>query len=1088
MHFHPSHAFSASLARLVLARRPHVRLTFSLPRLVRLLLVALLLGGFALGAWSGVARAATRVLPSPSSTTPSSPRGHVTMPSSTIHSSLPSSLIQPHAATATNPYDTGLGVLPFYTYIHHPLNTCACGKKELLVNVANGNLVLHSVELQIHGTGEDLSLDAYYNSQPNSNAYQEMGSNWNMSLGRQVYLDESNVASDIILHGTSNYDTYFAHNADGSFRSPPGNNATLVDNHNGTYTLTYHSSGQKWLFGSNTSLSSITDKNGNAITLSESGNLTSSITDTQGRVVTVGHTTSNLISGVTDATGRSTTYGYNTSNLLTSSTDLLGKPTGYTYTGTDITTVIDARNNSTTIAYDSSHRVTSITDPMGFPTTFTYNAGLTIVTDPSGHSTGYYYDSGFKVTTVNDALGHNTSTAFDATNYNVTSTTDALSNTNTFGFDAKNNLTTATDGNGNSSSATYNNPSFSYYPDTATDAQGNKLSYAYDAVGNVASTKDALAVQNNEVYAYNSNGTLATATDANGHATSYGYDSKGNLTSITPPSPLGKETLTRDTLSRVTNVVDGNGNSTSFEYNALDRIVKITYANGSTTSYTYDDDGNQLTLTDNTGTTSFIYDSLNRLNTKKLPNGTTLTYTYNKVGNLLTYTDPGGTVGYTYNKVNLLSTINEANGSVITYGYDNANRRTSMTLPTSTGITMSYGYDNAGHTTSIKAVKGTTSLLSLTYSHTKALKTGTTYSDNTSLTYNFTYSYDVLNRLTGAAGSGTTSSSYAYDGAGNRTSATSHGVTTTYSYNSADELVSSLVNGTTTAYSYDGNGNQLTGAGRTFSINNKNQTTAITSGSATDSYTYSGADQTDRVQRNGSTALYSALGLSVDGAGSASPTYYTRTNAGQLVNERTTSGTYYYLMDDLGSVLKVVDSSGTVKNSYYYDPFGNSLSKSETVSNPWQYASGYLDASTGLYKFGTRYYDPQLGRWTQKDPVGGSVGKIGSGNPYVYADNVPTMLTDPSGRDTNPIGVFEECFHSAIATFIEDAGYIIGAFATFAAGVAIIGAVLDGATLAAAVASVPAWIPIVAAVGAFLIVEVAAFCIGEAIATGLKNL
>ena len=72
-------------------------------------------------------------------------------------------------------------------------------------------------------------------------------------------------------------------------------------------------------------------------------------------------------------------------------------------------------------------------------------------------------------------------------------------------------------------------------------------------------------------------------------------------------------------------------------------------------------------------------------------------------------------------------------------------------------------------------------------------------------------------------------------------------------------------------------------------------------------------------------------------------------------------------------------------------PYGNSLNKNETVSNPWQYASGYYDATTGLYKFGTRYYDPQLGRWTQKDP-------IGSGNPYVYAGNEPNMQVDPSGR------------------------------------------------------------------------------------------
>jgi len=191
MRFHPPRTFSASLARLLLARRPDVRLTFSFPRLVRVLLVALLLAGFALGAWSGVARAATRALPSPASMTSFTPQSGGTRSSATTGSSLPSNFVFPHTATATNPYDTGLGVLPFYTYIHHPLNTCACGKKELLVNVATGNLVLQSVEMQIHGTGEDLSLDAYYNSQPNSNTYQEMGTNWNLSLGRQVYLDTS---------------------------------------------------------------------------------------------------------------------------------------------------------------------------------------------------------------------------------------------------------------------------------------------------------------------------------------------------------------------------------------------------------------------------------------------------------------------------------------------------------------------------------------------------------------------------------------------------------------------------------------------------------------------------------------------------------------------------------------------------------------------------------------------------------------------------------------------------------------------------------------------------------------------------------
>ena len=97
------------------------------------------------------------------------------------------------------------------------------------------------------------------------------------------------------------------------------------------------------------------------------------------------------------------------------------------------------------------------------------------------------------------------------------------------------------------------------------------------------------------------------------------------------------------------------------------------------------------------------------------------------------------------------------------------------------------------------------------------------------------------------------------------------------------------------------------------------------------------------------------------------------------------------------------------KNSYRYDPFGNSTGKTEVVSNPWQFASGYLDANTGLYKFGERYYDPQVGRWTQKDPVSGSLGSVNSTNPYVYADNLPNMLVDPSGRFSLPPLPFSNC-------------------------------------------------------------------------------
>jgi RHS repeat-associated protein len=165
----------------------------------------------------------------------------------------------------------------------------------------------------------------------------------------------------------------------------------------------------------------------------------------------------------------------------------------------------------------------------------------------------------------------------------------------------------------------------------------------------------------------------------------------------------------------------------------------------------------------------------------------------------------------------------------------------------------------------------------------------------------------------------------------------------------------------------------------------------------TDTYSYTGPDQTDRVQANNTSYTYGSLGLG-SATTSGSSVYYTRDSSGKLISERTPTGTYYYLTNNIGSVILVTDSTGKVQNSYSYDPLGNSLGKTENVANPWQFAGGYLDATTGLYKFGTRYYNPTVGRWTQPDPKGGNITDINSLARYAYADDDPVNVTDPSGR------------------------------------------------------------------------------------------
>jgi RHS repeat-associated protein len=105
-----------------------------------------------------------------------------------------------------------------------------------------------------------------------------------------------------------------------------------------------------------------------------------------------------------------------------------------------------------------------------------------------------------------------------------------------------------------------------------------------------------------------------------------------------------------------------------------------------------------------------------------------------------------------------------------------------------------------------------------------------------------------------------------------------------------------------------------------------------------------------------------------------------------------------------------------VSDRYAYDPYGNVTASSGSVANPWQFAGGYYDASTGLTKFGDRYYESNSGRWTQADTLAGNITDPQSLNRFVYAADDPVNLIDPSGADAwGAIVNFVE--HKAISCF-----------------------------------------------------------------------
>jgi RHS repeat-associated protein len=971
-----------------------------------------------------------------------------------------------------------LGERAFYKLESHNLDD----RMHLHVNVANGNLMVHAQDLRIRGTGLNLSIDRYFN---NLCPYRwDLGICWQMSTGADVVLNP-NDGDGATYYAPSGFAVHFIKNADGTYQRSPGLDAALSYS-GGTYTITYDRSSEKYNFNSNGWLVSNVDRNSNTLSFAYNGtNALASIADTQGRVTTFQYNSgvdTNLISAMTDPAGRTFQYTYDTNKNLRTYTDPGLGVTKYDYdANSDLTQITDPNGNVTKIAYDTSIRfgytyrvrsITYVTDPVqgtGPTTSFAYNPGTgscnnygpvvsgivgnTVVTDANSHATTHCYDNQGRVIKVLDAKNQAATTTYNS-NSNVLNYADGAYPTNptAFTYDpTSNNLTNAAAPTGANSTWTYTPTGpHPYAPDTFKDAQGNGYTYSYSTSNNLTSvTNDSSQAAWRA--SYNTNGTVASNTDANGNVTSYGYDANGNLITITYPAPLGTAIMGYDGLSRMTSRRDGKGQLNQYAYDVLDRVTQITYADSSMIVYTYDNDGNVTRLQDNTGITNFTYDNLNRQTRKVLPDTTTISYGYDPVGNLVSLQDSGGTVTYAYDQVNGVSSLTEPNGGITNFTYNAGYRRTSTAYPN--GVIENMTYDSSERLTEIKATKGASTLNRFSYCYNRLNPCSTNKTDDSDLRWSVTdvnnatstYSYNSLNRLVGASGAG---GSYSYDYDANGNLRNNNGVS--QAFNAANELTSS---GSTT-YSFDGNGNEMgNSAGLNFTYNVKNQTTSITApGQPALNMTYTGATQTERVTAGSTNFTYNVLGCGAASTGVSGNTAYTRDNKGQLVEERVPGipnyTPYYYLFDGLGSVVGLSDGTGAVVNTYSYEPYGKIKTSTGTIANPWLFASGYLD-STGLYKFGMRYYDPSVARWTQGDSKPGP-------NTYSYAGDNPTNNIDPSGANS-----IAACF----AGFLSGGIAIYGGW-LFGNAVADVGA---AAGLYGAAAGLVAFVTPVAVIGVGLL-------------------
>ena len=598
--------------------------------------------------------------------------------------------------------------------------------------------------------------------------------------------------------------------------------------------------------------------------------------------------------------------------------------------------------------------------------------------------------------------------------------------------------------------------------------------YGYDARGRLTSVSTNTR---HSSFNYNSNGFLESVTDSEDHTTTYQYDPTGRVTGI-GRSDGGYVEFIYDkngNMTVLTNPVEVNhkfkfnrvnlnsfyspplSGSYSYIYNKDRQLVQTNFPSGKQIFNIYDKtilsqiqtpEGNVdftyfcgtkiESIAKGVETIAYGYDG--KLITSETISGTlnqSLDYTYNNNFDVSSFAYAGRTENYSYDKDGLLTA---AGGFSITRNAGNGLPEAVVGGALNLARTFN-GYGEVDTQSHIVSGQNVSSWALTRDNNGRIVSKTETIGD---VIANYAYTYDSMGRLLTVTRDGNLVESYNYDLSGTRISETNaiRGINgRTFSYSDEDHL---LTAGSVT-YAYDPDGFLTTktdGADVTaysYSLRGELLKVALSDGTVVE-YVHDPlgrriAKKVDGVIMEkylwqGMTRLLAVY----DGADNLLMRF-------EYADDRTpvamtTEGDIYYLgYDQVGSLRVVADYSANMVKRIDYDSFGNIIvDTNEAFKIPFGFAGGLYDRDAGLVRFGFRDYNPEVGRWTAKDPIFFAGGDT---DLYGYVLNDPVNLYDSYG-------------------LIKWGVVGKGALAAFGGGVAIVGGALASSTGLGAIGGVPA--------------------------------